>query len=135
MIKQAGKGQQLRLRAIVTRDDSPESLKKRAALFQNDSVHGAFDGIVDVDLENKSMVINGMIVQMIAANNPEDIDYTKYGINNALIIDNTGVFTNREALGRHLKAKGASQVVLTAPGAEIPNIVYGINQDVLDIDE
>ena len=71
LIKQAGKGQQLRLRAIVTRDDSPESLKKRAALFQNDSVHGAFDGIVDVDLENKSMVINGMIVQMIAANNPE----------------------------------------------------------------
>lgn len=135
LIKQAGKGQQLRLRAIVTRDDSPESLKKRAALFQNDSVHGAFDGIVDVDLENKSIVINGMIVQMIAANNPEDIDYTKYGINNALIIDNTGVFTNREALGRHLKAKGASQVVLTAPGAEIPNIVYGINQDVLDIDE
>ena len=70
---------------------------------------------------------------MINASNPEDIDYTAYGINNALIIDNTGVFTNREALSRHLKAKGASKVLLTAPGKEIPNIVYGINQGDLDV--
>jgi glyceraldehyde 3-phosphate dehydrogenase len=134
LIKQAGKGQQLRLRAIVTRGDSAEQLQKRAALLKNDSVHGAFDGTVHVDTENKHMVINGQIVKMIAASQPEDIDYTKYGINNALIIDNTGVFKDREALSRHLKANGASKVLLTAPGGGIPNIVYGINQGELDLD-
>jgi len=135
LIKQAGKGQQLRLRAIVTRGNSETELEKRAALLKNDSVHGAFDGTVAVDGEKKLLIINGHAVQMIAANNPEDIDYTQYGIDNALVIDNTGVFTDREALSRHLKAKGTSRVLLTAPGKEIPNIVYGINQDSLDLEK
>ncbi len=134
LIKQAGKGQQLRLRAIVTRDSSPATIEKRAALFRNDSVHGAFDGTVSVDTAKKTMTINGQTIQMIEAKNPEDIDYTYFNIKNAMIIDNTGVFTNRETLGRHLKSKGASKVVLTAPGKEIPNIVYGINQGTLDIE-
>lgn len=135
LIKQAGKGQQLRLRAIVTRDTSSEIIKKRAALFTNDSVHGAFDGIVDVDLENKVLNINGMKVQMIEAKNPEDVDYTAHGISNALVIDNTGVFNDKESLSRHLKAKGTSRVILTAPGKGIPNIVYGINQGTLELEE
>ena len=97
-------------------------------------MHGAFKGSVIEDLENKSLIINGQIVKMIDASNPEDIDYTSYGIQNALVIDNTGVFTNREALSRHLQAKGVSKVILTAPGKEIPNIVYGINQDTLDLE-
>jgi glyceraldehyde 3-phosphate dehydrogenase len=134
LIKQAGKGQQLRLRAIVTRGSSDADIIKRASLLRNDSVHGSFRGSVIEDLANKSLIINGQIVRMIDAANPEDIDYTQYGINNALIIDNTGVFTNREALSRHLKAKGVSKVLLTAPGKEIPNIVYGINQDTLDVE-
>lgn len=134
LIKQAGKGQQLRLRAIVTRGSSDADIIKRASLLRNDSVHGAFKGTVIEDLENKALIINGQIVKMIDASAPEDVDYTKYGINNALIIDNTGVFTNREALSRHLKAKGASKVLLTAPGKEIPNVVYGINQGTLDIE-
>ncbi len=134
LIKQAGRGQQLRLRGIVTRSDDDVSLIKRAALLRNDSVHGAFKGTVKVDIENKAIIINGQIVKMISAKNPEDIDYTSYGINNALIIDNTGAFTNKEALSRHLQAKGAERVLLTAPGKEIPNIVYGINQGELDIE-
>ena len=134
LIKQAGKGQQLRLRAIVTRGSSDADIIKRASLLRNDSVHGAFRGTVIEDLENKALIINGQIVKMIDASNPEDVDYTTYGINNALIIYNTVVFTNREALSRHLKAKGASKVLLTAPGKEIPNVVYGINQGSLDIE-
>ena len=134
LIKQAGKGQQLRLRAIVTRGSSDADIIKRASLLRNDSVHGAFKGTVIEDLANKSLVINGQIVHMIDASNPEDIDYTQFGINNALIIDNTGVFTNREQLSRHLQAKGVSKVLLTAPGKEVPNIVYGINQGTLDIE-
>lgn len=134
LIKQAGKGQQLRLRAIVTRGSSDADIIKRASLLRNDSVHGAFKGSVIEDLENKALIINGQRVQMIDANNPEDVDYTKYGIDNALVIDNTGVFTDRTALSRHLKAKGVSKVLLTAPGKEIPNVVYGINQGALDVE-
>ena len=120
LIKQAGKGQQLRLRAIVTRGDSDAEIIKRASLLSTDSVHGAFKGSVDVDLEKKAIIINGHTVLIINANNPEDIDYTAYGINNALIIDNTGVYGDREALSRHLKAKGASKVILTAQEKKFP---------------
>lgn len=134
LIVQAGKGQQLRLRAVVTRGNSKEDIVKRAALLKNDSVHGAFKGSVEVDLENESIIINGQIVKMISANAPEEIDYTAHGINNALVIDNTGAFTTREALARHLQSKGVSRVLLTAPGKEIPNIVYGINQGELDLE-
>jgi glyceraldehyde 3-phosphate dehydrogenase len=134
LIKQAGKGQQLRLRAIVTRSNSPEALEKRAALLKNDSVHGAFNGTVAVDHDKNVLIINGQIVKMISANNPEDIDYTEYGIDNALVIDNTGAFTTKEALARHLEAKGTSRVLLTAPGKEIPNIVYGINENIIDLE-
>jgi glyceraldehyde 3-phosphate dehydrogenase len=134
LIKQAGKGQQLRLRAIVTRGASDKDIIKRAALLRSDSVHGAFKGSVVEDLENKALIINGQIVKMIDASNPEDVDYTAYGISNALVVDNTGVFTNREALNRHMNAKGVSKVLLTAPGKEIPNVVYGINQGELDVE-
>ena len=134
LIKQAGKGQQLRLRSIVTRGSTDKEIIKRASLLRMDSVHGAFKGTVDVDLEKKALVINGQIVNLIDAATPESVDYTAYGINNALVIDNTGVFTNREALSRHLQAKGVSKVLLTAPGKEIPNVVYGINQGELDLE-
>jgi len=72
---------------------------------------------------------------MIATNNPEDVDYTSYGIHDALVIDNTGVWRDRENLSRHLKAKGVSKVLLTAPGkGDIPNVVYGANHHSLDLD-
>ncbi len=134
LIKQAGKGQQLRLKAIVTRNNADDQIIKRAALLRNDSIHGDFKGTVIEDLENKALIINGQTVAMIEAKNPEDIDYTQFGINNALVIDNTGVFTDRAALSRHTKAKGVDKVLLTAPGKEIPNVVYGINHGDLDLE-
>src|SRR5690606_2300001 len=135
LVKQAGKGQQLRLRAIVTRSLTDAEIVKRAALLRNDSVHGAFKGTVVEDVEEKTLTINGQKVQLIAASNPEDIDYTEFGIHDALVIDNTGAFTNRAALERHLKAKGVKKVLLTAPGKEVPNIVYGINHKEFDIEQ
>ncbi len=130
----AGNGSQLRLRAIVTRTNSPEDIKKRISLFRKDSVHGNFNGVANEDIENMSLVVNGHIVHMIAANSPADVDYTEYGIQDALLIDNTGVWRDREGLRQHLKAKGTSKVLLTAPGkGDIPNVVYGVNQDILDL--
>ena len=128
LMTKMGKGSQLRLRAIVTRGEITQSvLEKRASLLSIDSVHGDFLGTVQTDLENEALIINGTTVAMISAKNPEDIDYTKFGINDALIIDNTGAFRDDVALARHLKAKGASKVLLTAPGKGVPNIVHGVN--------
>ncbi len=132
-----GKGDQLRLRAIVLRSklsDRAEELRKRASLLQKDSVHNEYQGVVDIDYDNEELVINGNRVKMIFAGSPEDVDYTSYGINNALVIDNTGMFRDKAGLGRHLRP-GATQVMLTAPGKDIPNIVHGINQKDIDFKE
>lgn len=128
MMSQMGKGQQLRLRAIVVRDKNDATLlEKRASLLRYDSVHGDFEGSVQADTENNALIINGTTVHIITAAKPEDIDYTEYGIENALLIDNTGAFTSDEALQRHLTSKGVDKVLLTAPGKGMPNIVYGVN--------
>ena len=133
LMAKTGRGNQLRLRAVVVRGDlGPEVLEKRAALFRTDSVHGEFPGTVDVDAKNQSMSINGTTVHFIKADRPEDIDYTQYGIYNALIIDNTGAFRDKDSLSRHLQAKGAGRVLLTAPGKEVPNIVHGVNHNEFD---
>jgi glyceraldehyde 3-phosphate dehydrogenase len=134
LISQAGKGEQLRLRAIVTRGSSDDDIIKRADLLRTDSVHGNFPGTVIEDLENKALIINGHTVHMIDAKNPEDVDYTAYGIDNALVIDNTGVFRDDVELSRHLKAKGVSKVLLTAPAkGNVPNVVHGINHETVDV--
>ncbi len=128
LVMQAGKGEQLRLRAIVTRTNSDDDLIKRADLLRNDSVHGPFLGTITVDFENKALVINGQVIYMIAAKDPADVEYEAYGISRALLIDNTGVYRDREGLGNHIKSNGIEKVLLTAPGkGDIPNIVFGIN--------
>jgi len=135
LMTKMGKGSQLRLRAIVTRGEINQTvLAKRASLLRIDSVHGDFLGTVQTDIDRQALTINGTTVHMISANNPEDVDYTKYGIKDALIIDNTGAFKDDVALGRHLKSKGASKVLLTAPGKGVPNIVYGVNHKQYNLD-
>jgi len=125
-----GNGTQLNVKAIVTRGNSPEEIKKRASLFKSDSIHGPFRGVVREDVDEKVLMINGHKVKMLAANNPEDIDYEAEGIHDALLIDSTGVWTKREDLSRHLNAKGVKKVMLTAPAkGDVPNIVFGVNHD------
>ncbi|MGZ3864595.1 MAG: glyceraldehyde-3-phosphate dehydrogenase [Bacteroidia bacterium] len=132
LIAQAGKGEQLRLRAIVTRGNSDAEIVKRADLLRTDSVHGPFPGTVIEDLQKKALIINGHTVHMIDAKNPEDVDYTAYGIHDALLIDNTGVFRDKAELSRHTKAKGIAKVLLTAPAKDIPNVVYGVNHETVE---
>jgi len=134
LIQQFGKGQQLRLKAIVTRRVNEEEIVKRANLLRMDSVHGSFPGTVVPDLKRKALIINGQIVKMIEAPSPDKVNYEDHGISDALLIDNTGAFRDRNALSLHLKSKGISKVILTAPGKEIPNVVYGVNHLGLDID-
>lgn len=134
LVSITGKGEQLRLRAIVVRQkmsNTEQETKKRMSLLRSDSVHGDFPGRIEVNSSGNEVVINGNRVHIIYANQPEDLDYTEYGINDALVLDNTGVWRDKEALSRHLRP-GASQVILTAPGKGVPNIVHGVNHDVLD---
>ncbi|MEJ2901416.1 glyceraldehyde-3-phosphate dehydrogenase [Pedobacter panaciterrae] len=136
LVLQAGKGEQLRLRAIVTRGHSDEELIKRAELMRTDSVHGPFNGTIIEDFENHALIINGQTIYFVEAEQPEDIDYTVYGIQDALLIDNTGIFREREDLSRHLRAKGIAKVLLTAPAkGNVPNIVAGINDLEIDFDK
>jgi len=105
----------------------PTHLRKRASLLRRDSIHGPFNGDITVDEENSAIIANGNFIKVIYANQPEDIDYRDYGIDKALIVDNTGIFKDEEALSRHL-VPGASRVLLTAPaGGKIKNIVFGVN--------
>ncbi len=135
LVMQAGKGEQLRLRAIVTRSNSDKDISKRADLLRYDSVHGPFNGTIVEDYENKALIINGQTIEMIAAKDASTIDYTQYGIKDALVIDNTGVLRDREGLSQHLQAKGISKVLLTAPGGSVPNIVFGVNHESQDASE
>ena len=92
-----GNGRQLRVRAIVTRNNDERQIAKRASLFRHDSVHGPFRGVAIEDTDEQTIYINGHKVLMLATNNPEDIDYTRYDIHNAILIDNTGIYRDREA--------------------------------------
>ena len=136
LIEQTGGGNKLRLRAAVVRKGSEDDLVKRASLLRRDSVHGHFNGTIKVDQEENAIVANGNLIRIIYANGPEEVDYTKYGIDNAIVIDNTGKWRDREGLGKHIQCQGASQVLLTAPGkGDIPNVVYGVNNELLDSEE
>jgi len=126
LIERGGYG--LRLRAIVVRKGAENDLQKRASLLRRDSVHGKFDGSITVDEENNTILANGTLIQVIYSNDPASVDYTEYGIDNAIVVDNTGRWRDEEGLGQHLKAKGVSRVLLTAPGkGDVKNIVHGIN--------
>lgn len=132
LIEKTGGGENLRLKAIVVRKGKAKNdLLKRASLLRRDSVHGPFKGTIRVDEERSSFVANGNEIKVIYASSPEDVDYTEYGIENAIVIDNTGMFKDQEGLSRHLRP-GASKVILTAPGSDIKNVVHGINNDIIE---
>ncbi|MEJ2202136.1 MAG: glyceraldehyde-3-phosphate dehydrogenase [Desulfuromonadaceae bacterium] len=133
LIEKTGGGNKLRLRAAVVRKGSEDDLHKRASLLRRDSVHGPFHGTIRLDEEENAIIANGNMIRIIYADAPEAVDYTQYGINNAILVDNTGKWRDREGLGRHLQAKGIAKVILTAPGkGDIPNVVFGVNNELLD---
>ena len=137
LIEKAGGGHGLRLRAIVVRKGAENDLVKRASLLRRDSVHGSFEGTIRVDEEANTITANGVQIQVIYSDNPATVDYTAYGIKDALVVDNTGRWRDADGLSQHLQSKGAARVLLTAPGkGELKNIVHGINhRDISDEDK
>ncbi|MBK8573771.1 MAG: glyceraldehyde-3-phosphate dehydrogenase [Holophagaceae bacterium] len=136
LIEKAGSGEKFRLKAAVVRKGAADDLLKRASLLRRDSVHGPFNGIITIDEEENAIIANGNLIRIIYADSPESVDYTQYGIRNAILIDNTGKWRDRAGLSRHLQAPGIAKVILTAPGkGDIPNVVAGVNHDLITADE
>lgn len=137
LIERQGTNNKLRLKAIVVRGGKEGDLEKRASLLRRDSVHGPFNGSITIDVEKNAIKANGSYIQVIYANNPTEVDYSKYGIEQAIVVDNTGIWRDQESLGQHLQSKGVKKVLLTAPGkGDIKNIVYGVNDnDILSDDK
>lgn len=122
----------LQLKAIVVRPAGEGDLAKRASLLERDSVHGWFNGSVQVDATNNGIIVNGRFIKVIYASDPSEVDYTAHDINDAIVIDNTGKWKDEAGLGKHLTSKGVKKVLLTAPAkGEIKNIVYGVNHDTI----
>ncbi|PLX66466.1 MAG: glyceraldehyde-3-phosphate dehydrogenase [Denitrovibrio sp.] len=129
LVNRSGVSKGLRLKAIVVRSTAKKDLAKRASLLRRDSVHGAFEGTIIVNEEEDAIIVNGNYIKFIFADGPDKIDYTEFGIDRAIVIDNTGSWRDEAGLSLHLNSKGVDKVVLTAPGkGDLPNIVYGINQ-------
>ncbi|MCP2278723.1 glyceraldehyde 3-phosphate dehydrogenase [Nocardia amikacinitolerans] len=135
LIEKVGSGNGLNLRAVVVRKGGEGDLAKRASLLRRDSVHGSFNGTIKVDAENDTIIANGNVIKFIYSDDPTTIDYTEYGIDEAILIDNTGKWRDRKGLSQHLRP-GIAKVVLTAPGkGDVPNIVHGVNHRGLDLSE
>jgi glyceraldehyde 3-phosphate dehydrogenase len=136
LIEKTGGGDLLRLRAIVVRKGRGDGdLAKRASLLRRDSVHGPFKGTIRVIVDEDKLICNGNEIQVIYADSPAQVDYRKYNIEDAIVVDNTGLWRTEEELARHLACPGAGKVILTAPGKDnIPNIVYGINHNEIESD-
>ena len=136
LVEKTGAGDGLRLRAIVVRKGAENDLSKRASLLRRDSVHGSFDGTIVIDEENNTITANGSLIQVIYSNDPKTVDYTQYGIKDALLVDNTGRWRDEEGLSQHLACPGIDRVVLTAPGkGDLKNIVHGINHGEITADD
>lgn len=133
LIEQTGPNAKLNLRAIVLRPSKGgDDLAKRASLLRRDSVHGAFNGSITIDKDNNVIKANGAFIKVIYANSPSEVDYTEHDIENALVVDNTGIWSDEEGLGQHLQSKGVAKVLLTAPAkGDIKNIVYGVNHNMI----
>ncbi len=136
LIEKVGAGKGLRLKAIVVRESGKGDLQKRASLLRRDSVHGPFAGTIAVDEEDSAIIANGNYIKVIYSSDPTKVDYSQYGIRNAILVDNTGKWRDRDGLSQHLNCPGISRVMLTAPGkGDIKNIVHGVNNDIITADD
>ncbi len=97
-----------------------------AYMLEFDSVHGKFNGTVDV--KDGNLVVNGKSIRITAERNPEDLKWDAAGVD--VVLDCTGIFTTLDKAEAHLKA-GAKKVAISAPSADAPMFVMGVNDEKL----
>ncbi|MDD7886309.1 type I glyceraldehyde-3-phosphate dehydrogenase [Flavivirga sp. 57AJ16] len=95
-----------------------------AYLLKYDSVHGQFDGTIDTN--NGNLVVNGNEIRITAERNPEDLKWDAVGAE--VVLDCTGIFTTLEGAQKHITA-GAKKVAISAPSADAPMFVMGVNHN------
>jgi glyceraldehyde 3-phosphate dehydrogenase len=95
-----------------------------AYLLKYDSVHGKFDGTIEVEKGN--LVVNGNEIRVTAERNPADLKWDAIGAD--IVMDCTGIFTTLEKAQAHIDA-GAKKVVISAPSADAPMFVMGVNHN------
>ncbi len=127
-------------RAILSRTDHDLELvaindlgdaKSNALLFKRDSVHGPFNGTVEVD--GNDIVVNGKHIKVTAERDPANLPHKALGVDIAL--ECTGIFASKEKASAHLTA-GAKRVIISAPGTNVDKtVVYGVNHDTLTADD
>ena len=106
---------------------------KRAPLLLKDSVHGDFHGTVEVLQDGSELIINGNRVHLIHAKNPEDIDYTEYGIKGCPGDRQYRVWRQRRPEPSFASRRQPGP--LYRPGKDIPNVVYGVNHKSVDFEQ
>lgn len=93
-------------------------------LFTHDSTHGKFQG--EVTHDDKSITINGMVIKVFMERDPKNIPWGAAGVE--YVVESTGVFTTMEKAGAHFDG-GAKKVIISAPSADAPMFVLGVNQE------
>ena len=95
-----------------------------AYLLKYDSVHGSFDG--SVEIVNNQLVVNGNTIKVTSEKNPELINWGEMGVD--VVAECTGLFTTKEKSNLHLNG-GCKKVVISAPSVDVPMFVMGVNHN------
>ena len=105
-------------------------IENLAYLLKYDSVHGSFDG--SVEIVNNQLVVNGNIIKVTSEKNPELINWGEMGVD--VVAECTGLFTTKEKASLHLNG-GCKKVVISAPSADVPMFVMGVNHNSVNSDD
>lgn len=109
---------------VVAVNDPFTNLEHMAYMFQYDTTHGKFNGTVET--KDGNLVINGKTIQVFAERDPSKIPWGSASVE--YVVESTGVFTTKEKAAMHLQG-GAKRVVISAPSADAPMFVMGVNND------
>ena len=106
-------GSGLNLRAVVVRRTAIRTWSNAHPCWSATRFTAPFKGVIEVDEENSTIIANGVPVRFIYSSDPTTVDYTEYGIKDALLVDNTGRWRDVPGLEQHLNCPGISRVLLT----------------------
>ncbi|PQQ13639.1 glyceraldehyde-3-phosphate dehydrogenase GAPCP1 chloroplastic [Prunus yedoensis var. nudiflora] len=109
---------------VVAVNDPLVDAKYMAYMFKYDSTHGVFNGSISV-VDDSTLEINGKTIKVVSKRDPAEIPWGDYGVE--YVVESSGIFTTVEKASLHKKG-GAKKVVISAPSADAPMFVVGVNE-------